>query len=428
MKWFEKKVSLLGSVLFRGTIPPALHELELPAGCDVDPMPASPGIHWGLKVSHKKLGQAQVMAVRNPPAVHEQLFAFQPSLSEADRKQAVQGKQCITVRIEQASGHMLRDRKRLLTFLGGIMGTDGVIALDHLTTRAWTRRQLDDELSHDADCDIDALFVTHAIGDETGEGAGWVHTHGLGELNAFDFDILRPATEVIHIQSDILRSLAFASLEETLKPGELFEAFSPGGAVLPVDAGTFMSKAPADERALRAMDDDSHQKNRVVLCAPAKAGFLSRLFGSKVRAASCFASISDNCIMPFSTAASDLLSERARNTWSRCLELFDELAPLKLPLIVKAGYVVDGGSQFDREHMWFRAEKLFADSFYGELIVNPFNIARMNRGDKARHDLDLVSDWQFMTPAGSINPRTTGPLRFIRENREKLLKAAEEEE
>ena len=43
-----------------------------------------------------------------------------------------------------------------------------------------------------------------------------------------------------------------------------------------------------------------------------------------------------------------------------------------------------------------------------------------------------MSDWQILTPAGSINPRRTTALRVIRENwdafREALRKAREEKD
>ena len=58
----------------------------------------------------------------------------------------------------------------------------------------WSPAMLDDELAHDADLDVEALYTIHASTTTAARSrVYWLHTHGLEALGAFDIDVLRPS-------------------------------------------------------------------------------------------------------------------------------------------------------------------------------------------------------------------------------------------
>jgi uncharacterized protein YegJ (DUF2314 family) len=256
----------------------------------------------------------------------------------------------------------------------------------------------------------------------------WLHTHGLGELGKYDFDILNPNDALLSNAQDVLRAIAFALLEGKLKPaGKPFPAFRPGGMVRAIDAETFDRKAPDEERSIRdvrADDDGVHTKNRVVLCDPPRAG-IARWFGrSAVRASQSLMNFpEDRALMYFSTEATQLAEARARDTFDRFREIFAETRELGLPATVKIGYRIDGGGEDEREHLWFDVHAIDKETVDATLTNAPFNIKRMTEGMRDHHSLSGLSDWMVSSPAGWITPRSSTPLRVIRANadlREKL--------
>ena len=52
----------------------------------------------------------------------------------------------------------------------------------------------------------------------------------------------------------------------------------------------------------------------------------------------------------------------------------------------------------------------------------------MRGGDRRQHDIERLSDWMILTPAGPISPRSTRTLRFIRDNRDDIEAALREAE
>lgn len=414
--WLEKKVPLIASVAFRGSLPHRMTDLELPSGTDVEPMPDVEGMHWQVTARHKELGEALISCMRNPPPIPPALFAFDRGLTDDEKELAVQGRTLISIRMNQVKGNVLRDRKRLLRYAGAVMGKDGLVAMDHQSTRGWSRAMLDDELAHNADVDVEALYALHGVGSEDGTRCAWLHTHGLAELGKIDFDIINPHESLTSYGSDMIRALAFAILDEDLKVGtNKFQAYHPGGEISAVDAKTF--DRVGLERSIRDTGDDSHQKNRVVLC-DVQGGFLSKLVGrSKVRASRALTNFpEDRGTMNFRTAATQLTAERSKRTWNCFCEFKGELDEFAFPSIVKLGFKTDTGKMTSHEHMWFEVHKAFDDKVDATLINEPFDIAGMKAGQRGTHSLESMTDWQFITPLGSINPRTFMPMRMIRTN------------
>src|SRR5215218_2735955 len=183
--WRNKAATCAGSVLFRGSFAPRAEEfahLARAGGFVIATQQPSPAAHWALRLRHPKLGEADVVCLRDCPRPPRQLIDFDPMLTREEREQAYLGESTVSVLVEGQREDVLHDRKTLLRFLRAVMGDDGMVAVDHTAQRFWPREALDDELCHDADLDIESLYTLHAItSDEDEERVVWLHSHGLAE-------------------------------------------------------------------------------------------------------------------------------------------------------------------------------------------------------------------------------------------------------
>jgi len=424
----KREIPCIGSVHFRGSpgVPPRAEEFTyLKAyGVQITRTDPGPSAHWSLQLRHDKWGEAEVVALRDMPPCPHVLIDWSPTLSDEEKRQAKAAGPGVSVRMASTRRNVLADRKRLLRYLSWLMGDDGVIATDHGSELFWSRGMLDDELSHDADLDVEALYCIHAVGpdtngadkDDDGEGPRltWVHTHGLANVGAFDFDILNPGPSLA--LSDPLRAIAFAILEGAVQPNTAdYPLAYPGGNVRFVPAYEFQRSAPPEFAALRD-HDENHSDRRAVLCEPVR-GLLGR-FRKKVRPSRFLSGdIPDEIVYHFSHAATELMAQRARNTFGVFRALLEELAEFQLPAIVKLGYPTAPAEAGGREHLWFEVHTVRGDTIDATLVNQPHAVPTMNQGDRGEHSAELLSDWVIITPIGHINPRQMRPAREIREDK-----------
>ena len=441
MGWRDRTVTCAGSVLFRGRMPPRLQEFApalKAAGGAAEPAPAD-GDLGVADLRHPQWGAARAVCLRDAPTPSAALVDFAPNLGAAERAAAKAAGSSVGVALEGGRGDVLRDRKSLLRFLRALMGDDGLVAVDHTAQRFWPRAALDDELAHDADLDVEAIFATHAVSDDPPDGdapdgdAGgdepdrptkWLHTHGLAEVGFFDFDVLAPHESVVSQGGvDALRVMAFDILEGAARPGADRHplAGGPNGAVRLVDVAAFNRRAAPRDVALRLGADDDHNVDRVVLCDP-PGGLLGRWFGRPRPCGWLQREVGDgDLLLLFSDAATELMAGRARATWPRFRAFAAELAEFEFPTIAKIGYETDaGGNGGRREHLWFEVHEARDASADATLQSEPFDIAGMRAGDRGEHPLERLTDWSIITPAGMITPRSTAPLRRIREHKDQL--------
>jgi len=152
-------------------------------------------------------------------------FSFIP---KADKDAAISARSGVTMHMRGRHEHILRDRKMFLRFLRAAMGEDGVVAVDLLARRVWTRDELDIELSHDADLDVEGVLSLDSV-KEDDDRVFWLHTHGLSGIGAFDFSIFDPSPEVLHNCWELARLLAFSALEAgSSRPQSRFKCFRAG--------------------------------------------------------------------------------------------------------------------------------------------------------------------------------------------------------
>jgi uncharacterized protein YegJ (DUF2314 family) len=435
--WKNRSIEHNGMVLFRG-LPPRLENFAQQfarSRIRVTPGSPTPDAHWNATLEHATWGKALITCPRRFEPVPHAMLQFDPRLDDADRQAAREGKSAALVSLESSRQNVLGDRKLLLRFLRSIMDSDGLIALDHIANKFWPREALDDELAHDAELDIESLFVTHLIHEPLPEGSDdeprpyWAHTHGLAELGAYDFDILRPSPLLMGAGYDTFRAVAFLILEGEAGPRTNRQpVIMPGGFVSFVSIEEFNRSAPAEDIALRdGKDDPIHNTKRLVLCDPRRTGFLGWLGLGKVRPSRVLSTIDDeHMVCIFTTSATDLMAERARKTFDLFAKFWEEFREFEVQPLVKLGYQVDGGEANEREHLWFEVNAAGRDKVVATLLNEPFGIARLKAGQRGSHNIDLLTDWQILTPLGSITPREMVAARRIRANREKLLEVLAE--
>jgi hypothetical protein len=348
----------------------------------------------------------------------EVLLQHEPRLTEEDRALVRVGRSAVRV-ISSAlpTSDPFEVRKSLARILGKLLGENGAAAIDSVAQRVWTRDELDDELAHDAPLHIDQMYTLHAVTPDGEQTCSWLHSHGLEELGAFDFDVLRPHRSHVADRAGIVRAAALASIEGRLRPGG--EPLRLTNLELPVSAVAveeFMSDGTAADRRLRSADD--HSGRRMVLCDP-KSGWgwwskrpPSRLFQVEPP---------DGTLVFLSVAASQLAARRARGTYGRLRALANEFASLELPVLVKLAYEADRGGE-SREYLWFTVDAFSDDAVEATLVNAPHGIARMQKGERGTHAIERLNDWVIVTPVGSIQPHSLFNARALRSEQGKLEK------
>ena len=427
--WWERKLPLVGQVLFRGEFPPRIDEFAfletqgISMKTSVDNSPQA----WAIDLSHPEWGKAQLVFREDLPLPPREEFEH-VQLPQHDRDAAISCRSHVMLRFESSRGHILRDRKLMLRYLRAIMADDGVVAIDDTSQNVWTRESLDDELSHDADVDVEALYCVHLLS-EGNDKSFWMHTHGLANVGFFDFDILQPSPDVVFGCGDLCRAMSFHILEGSLAASSArFPLVHPKGDIRMVEMERFLRNTdPALASEITASAPASHFRDRSVVCEPEPSA-IARLFGRKKLAPSRMLSrdLPDNPMFGFSTPASDLMAERARGTYSVLRSLHQEFAEFEFPVVVKIGFRTDGGTENDKEHMWFEVHELRDDSIDCTCVNSPYHVSSLHEGDRGVHPVEMLSDWVIVTPAGHITPRSSNIARIIRSRADEMRQFLQE--
>lgn len=418
--WLSRKVSFAGSVLFRGTFPLRREEFDFlrEHQVEIEPVENNPeNVIWALQLKHPEWGTGTLLCFRNAPLPPTSFIDYDATLTGDERGEIRSAGTALVFGAQNDKCSILQARKGALALMRLIMGNEGVAAVDHVSQRFWSRDALDMELSHGADLDIDSLMTLHAVYAEDRAKAHWLHSHGLGEMGFFDFDILLPSPDLLGVGYDHIRSIAFGILEGNLTPNASHCHAFP---IRTVSAADFMRKAPPELRRLRDDPDQQHMEKRAILCEPIH-GLISRLRGS-IEISRFFSApeIDPRVGIHFSDEACEMMARRARETYRTFRSIADELNGLNVGLAVKLGCQTDRGK---REHLWFEVNNLSDNEIDATLANEPFHISGMHQGQRGKYPLDLLTDWQIFTPAGAINPRQSKVLRHIRAHREELQAA-----
>jgi uncharacterized protein YegJ (DUF2314 family) len=406
-------------VLFRGPIAPTVEQVLALAGGDVTAARVEPrrGIDspWAVELAHPAWGKTVVTIARDAPRPDADMLRWGAgALTEQERTAAAHAEVAMLVEATTPERRVTRARKHLLRWLHLLMSLDGLAANDLQSQLFWSRAMLDDELAHDADLDVEALFTIHAVYDPNSpdHGVFWMHTHGLEELGAFDVDVLRPSAELAANAGDPMRALAFAALEGLVTPSTTgFVMGMPGGAVDFVPAREFDATAAPDQVKLR-MSDAAHTGKRAVLCEPRGLfGFLRK----KPLASRFLSRVGEGAVFSFSKDASNLMAERARATLDVFKALVAEFGSSGLPAVAKIAYAT-ASDPTGREHLWFEVHGFDGDRIDATLASQPFDVPALQKGARGWHPASDVSDWLVMSPAGQMTPRNLSAARRLRES------------
>ena len=430
MKIFDflrKKSRSVGSVLFRGSLPPRLENFEFLEkwGIALEPRRADADFVWAARARHPQWGQADLYCPRQILSPPPEFVKLDPWLTPAEMEAVTGCASSVEVVMQHEQENVLRERKSALRMMRAVMGDDGVCVFDDGSQRFWSRPALEEELAHDAALDIESLFILHAVRPDGDDDAPvyWLHSHGLAELGYFDFDILEPSSDVVFgAASGLTRAIAFGIVEGWIQADSPhIQIAQPDGVVRLVPADVFQRRAPARFTALRDDASDGHSAKRSVLCNPAPR-FFAKLFGDKIEPSRWLREpIAENSIIHFSATATNLMAQRARGSYSLFRCYAEEFAELQVKAMFKLGLQIDGGEAGAREHLWFEATRLDESTITGTLLNAPWHIASLAQGQTYTHDLEVLSDWCLRTPAGSITPVEGMAARTLRANRDEIL-------
>ncbi|MGZ8938399.1 MAG: DUF4026 domain-containing protein [Limisphaerales bacterium] len=429
--WLQRSVPFVGSALFRGTWPLRKENFDHLRASDIQISEGenNEGWHWSLKLNHPDWGEALLVNSRTVAPPPPELIEWDATLNPDEIDEIKSCGTMVQLMMDSKKNNILRDRKNALHFLNAAIGEDGLAAMDHVAQKIWSRDALAIETGHSADLDVDGILTYHLVSMDR-EHAYWLHSHGLGEIGFYDFDILSPSEDLNRNAHDVLRSLAFRSLEGELKPGAVVSPFATG-EVRCVAADEFMSRAAPEFAALREDASGDHREHRVVLCN-ARAGLFSSLLGSKPQPAMALSiPFDERNLIQFSSEATELMSIRAKASFGFFVKLVDEMSALARQLpgfettpALKLGYKVDNAvDEHDREHMWFEFHGMSGEQIDATLLNAPFHIASMKEGQRGLHSQALLTEWCIFTPAGKISHSNSRPLRFIRKNLDRLREA-----
>jgi len=430
MSWWNRKYPLGGAVLFRGDLAAQPHEFAFLEQQRITTQLRNDSntTGWTMDLTHPEWGKATLKCDPNALLPPREVIecSFMP---QADKDACISSRNSVYLTMESKHDNILRDRKLLLRYLYAVMGSDGVAAIDMMSLKIWTRDDLHDELSHDADLDVEGIIGIHAITGDDDQECFWLHSHGLAEIGSYDFDILRPSETVRDNAWELARAVAYHLLEVSLGPStENFPLVYPNGNVKMVEMSKFLDgTTPEIRELLMSSMYDSHKEKHLVLCQP-DGGFFKRLLGSKSIMPARFLTedLMENPMFSFSDKASDLMRDRAQNTYQLFRSLREEFAEFDFVYLVKLGIPTDPGAPSSHEHMWFAIDNLTDTEIEGELGNEPYYIKSMKEGDHSTHSIDLLSDWMIMTPVGLINPRSTAAARIVREDPEKVREMMKE--
>jgi uncharacterized protein YegJ (DUF2314 family) len=416
--FLDKPAVHTGNVFYRGPLaPPPEQVLVLGggavAGARVD-APKGVDTPWGIRLTHPVWGEALVTAPRQAAVPDADAIRWgTPGLTDGERALLARAEVALAVEVKTPERNVLRARKHLLRWLHLLASLDGLAALDLASSLFWSPAMLADELAHDADLDVEALYTIHAIYEEgTPEPVyTWLHTHGLEALGAFDVDVLRPSPLLVENVSDPLRALAFAALEGAVTPSTAYFVLgSPGGTVDIVPADTFQAKAAPQDAGLRE-HDAFHSGRRAVLCEP--RGLLS-LFRSRPIPSRFLSTLAGPVVFNFTSQASAQMGTRARQTLDVFEGLIAEFGP-DLPNGLKIGYHT-ASDPTGREHLWFQVHAFDGERVDGTLLNQPFDVPSLQQGARGWHPVADATDWIVSSPAGPMTPRNLSAARRLRES------------
>jgi hypothetical protein len=374
---------------------------------------------WALSLAHPTLGTADLWCEREMPPLAD-FIQFASNLTPREKAAGNAAAASVRLQVPATRRNVLRDRKTLLRMARDVLGEDGVMVLDLASQLPWSPVSLADEMAHDADLDVEALYCLHSVfdGDEPDETnpVHWLHSHGLAELGGFDIDVVAPHPDFVPLGAESIRAIATMILNGDVAADQSRFAFAhPGGEARFVPAAEFMRTAKPQHTELRHADD--HDERRSVLCEPAGRRVLGFGRGDTPEPlAIARRPPPDQFVVFFHESATKLMAERSAATVGILRSMMAEFAGFEVVTLLKLGYPTPEGR---KEHLWFEAHAIGDTTADATLENTPFKVD-LRPGERADRPLELLTDWMIITPAGMITPRSFIAARLLRENPDEI--------
>lgn len=404
------------AILFRESVPPSPELLKSLNPVEIEEFDDGT---WSAKLESVKGCYVWIRSNPKPSGSLDVDIRFSPGLSDDERNQLSQVRCGWNVLIDPGRGPILTTRKQSLIAMGKIFRTirTGLGFYSFDSFRVWSLAMLSDELMTTAGLDVDALYGIHPVLNP--DGSRWVHTHGLAALGGFDIDLINPSDEMLDMAQTLIRALAFAIIEGSIVIDEPeFQIAHPDGIIRMVPVREFDELVDPKFKGIRE-SDKNHIENRAVVCEPKlKKSILG--FGKGKLEPSKFVrgSVNERTVFAMSKTATDLISQRAQETYPLLVKLMGEFESLQLPVLAKVACRVDSGEH--DEHIWFEVHGADANGIDATCVNQPYEVSGLKQGDRGRHGIGMITEWQMQTPIGSIAPNQLGPIRHIRKNRAQL--------
>jgi uncharacterized protein YegJ (DUF2314 family) len=265
-----------------------------------------------------------------------------------------------------------------------------------------------------------SLFEIHAVGPQ-GSGNGWLHTHGLLRCGLVELEMVDVPGEAAETLGELMNTVASAFLDLGL--ADAGETFSVGAGLdmvwLPWEEG--IKHAPAGMWSEQADREQGHSLPSGILFRP-PSGLLRKRYGSPVDYQPM---VEENPIVWISDAETERMTALSRERFGRFAALQARFGADEenWMFLVKLGLSVDAqhqprGEAEAFEHLWFQVHTIAGDQMDATLINQPYSIARLNEGQRGRHDLAPMSDWTIMCEEGRFGPDTVGQLERLLEGSE----------
>lgn len=247
-----------------------------------------------------------------------------------------------------------------------------------------------------------SLFTVHAVADPNAETA-WLHTHGLMRCGSIDLELLAVPREDAGLMCSTLLNVAAALFIEEGVP-EASTSFSVGKGLeliwLPWEQA--LRSAPELEAGgPEDRNEDHEHPSGVLFVPPAKRfGFLK---GAPRNPSEYLPILNDNPLLYHSSMETRRMSMLAKEHFPVLRKLVNRYVDEEdWGFLAKLGYAVDDDD--NTEHLWFEVHGIDKGEIDATLINEPYAIARMKAGQRAKHAPDLLSDWAVYSPHGRFEP------------------------
>ncbi len=303
----------------------------------------------------------------------------------------------------------LRDFHRQLRVLAAAV-PDAVMVMDLAACRPHPPGWLRESAASAVPPSPQYLYVIHSIYEtEDPKSPVWMHTHGLRRCGSIELEIMDVTSAQANSLVRLVNTVAAMFIEEGPCPSDT--PFAAGRGLdlvwLPWEEGLRKVKG----QALGGLKDrdPSHAMPSGLLFVP-RRGLFGRRYKSPARHVPM---LDGNPLLYVSRMETERMGLLAQDRLGAFLDLQRQHgASPGWMFLVKLGYPVDKpASKGDREHLWFQVHAVLGSQVDATLTNEPYAVARLKKGKRGTHPLDLLSDWMIINRSGQFSPDSLHLLR-----------------